>query len=213
MTESACPHGQCDGSGFVYNEQTYSAAACKCEIERRTRRRLCQALPPGRYREVARDRNPLVQLSPAILGLLDAWLGDLPGHLARGAGLWLEGRGRHGKRSAAALLVKEAVQSGRSAEFWDARSMIARAKNFEQDPQLLLDRLIAVDLLALVDLGFDNPTGWVREQLHILMDQRYVKLRSVIVTTEHSAAELEAQLGPAIVDRIGRICGDPLLVA
>lgn len=209
MHESACPRGECDGTGFVYLEETNAAKACRCQIDLAKRRHLSEALPRGRYREVARDRNPIADLRPSIQQSLDRWLADIPGHLERGEGLWLESRGRHGKRSAAALLVKEAIEAGHTAAFWSARSLMARLRDFEHEAELL-DQLVEVDLLALVDLGFDNPTGWVREQLHLLIDGRYMEQRSLVVTTELSPAELEQQLTPAIVDRIGRICGDTL---
>ena len=45
------------------------------------------------------------------------------------------------------------------------------------------DRLTSVDLLHLDDLGAENRTDWVLEQLYAIVDRRYEDQRSMVVTT------------------------------
>ena len=53
-----------------------------------------------------------------------------------------------------------------------------------------LDRLAAVDLLHIDDLGAENTTDWVLEQLYSIVNTRYEDERAMIVTTNKSYEEL-----------------------
>ena len=48
------------------------------------------------------------------------------------------------------------------------------------------NRLVAVDLLHLEDLGTEKRTDWVLEQLYSLINERYEQQRSILVTTNLS---------------------------
>jgi DNA replication protein DnaC len=71
-----------------------------------------------------------------------------------------------------------------------------------------LDRLAAVDLLHIDDLGAENRTDWVLEQLYTIVNSRYEDERAMIVTTNLSYEELVEQLGERTVSRLVGICGD-----
>ena len=49
-----------------------------------------------------------------------------------------------------------------------------------------LDRLTAVDLLHIDDLGAENRTDWVLEQLYSIVNARYEDERAIVVTTNLS---------------------------
>jgi DNA replication protein DnaC len=57
---SDCPHGVCDGSGFVVDEATNTASDCRCRAGRisRVRARSLSAVIPRKYRGVGFDRRP-----------------------------------------------------------------------------------------------------------------------------------------------------------
>ena len=48
------------------------------------------------------------------------------------------------------------------------------------------------------------------EQLYAIVNERYESQRSMVVTTNLDADELEEQIGPRTVSRLVEICGDPL---
>ena len=73
-----------------------------------------------------------------------------------------------------------------------------------------LDRLAAVDLLHIDDLGAENTTDWVLEQLYSIVNTRYEDERAMIATTNLSYEELVEQLGERTVSRLVAICGDGL---
>ncbi len=73
-----------------------------------------------------------------------------------------------------------------------------------------LDRLAAVDLLHLDDLGAENRTDWALEQLYSIVNTRYEDERSIVVTTNLTPDDLAEQIGARTVSRLIEMCGDPL---
>jgi DNA replication protein DnaC len=86
----------------------------------------------------------------------------------------------------------------------------------------LIDRLCAVDLLHIDDVGAEQTTDWVLEQLYTIVNTRYEDGRALLLTTNlvdqgkpdeedgHPAGALKRQIGERTVSRIWEICGDPL---
>jgi DNA replication protein DnaC len=83
----------------------------------------------------------------------------------------------------------------------------------------LIDRLCAVDLLHVDDVGAEQTTEWVLEQLYTIVNTRYEDGGALLLTTnlvgtaaadEHPAAALRRQIGERTVSRIYEICGEPL---
>src|SRR3712207_8982740 len=72
----------------------------------------------------------------------------------------------------------------------------------------LLDQLTSVDLLHLDDLGAENSSDWVLEQLYSIVNQRYEDEKSLVITTNLDPDELGKQIGDRTVSRIIEICGD-----
>ena len=69
------------------------------------------------------------------------------------------------------------------------------------------DRLTAVDLLHIDDLGAEKRSDWVLEQLYALINERYEEQRSILVTTNLDEAELKEQIGTRTVSRLVEMCG------
>ena len=58
----------------------------------------------------------------------------------------------------------------------------------------LLDRLAAVDLLHIDDVGAERTSDWVLEQLYAIVNARYEDERSIIITTNLDPDELAEQI-------------------
>jgi DNA replication protein DnaC len=72
----------------------------------------------------------------------------------------------------------------------------------------LIDRLTDVDLLHIDDLGAENQTDWVMEQLYSIVNARYEAQRAIVATTNLMPDELSERLGPRTVSRLVEICGE-----
>ena len=70
-----------------------------------------------------------------------------------------------------------------------------------------LDRLAAVDLLHIDDLGAESPSAWVLEQLYAIVNARYEDERAILVTTNlGDPDELADQIGHRTVSRLKEMC-------
>ncbi|MFL5819995.1 MAG: ATP-binding protein [Solirubrobacteraceae bacterium] len=212
-----CPYDVCDGSGFVVDEETNTARPCRCRPQRigRARARSLSAVIPRRFRGVSFERSPVVDMDPSIVRDVRRFVDDIDANLDQGRGLWFMGDVGTGKTTLAMLVSKSALDAGRSVAIYSLPRLLAEIrKTFEERSEHsylgLLDRLTAVDLLHIDDLGAERTSEWVLEQLYAIINARYEDSRSLVVTTNLDHEQLRAQITPRTVSRLVEMCGDPL---
>jgi DNA replication protein DnaC len=182
----------------------------------RARSRGIASVIPAKYRGVSFDRPPVTRIDEKVVRAVRAFADDLDDNLDRGRGLWFVGSSGTGKTSLAMLVSKLALEAGRTVAIYSMPRLLARIRRtFDADPGEqsyleLFERLSSVDLLHLDDLGAENRTEWVLEQLYSLVNERYESERSLIATTNIDERELEEQLGIRVLSRLVEMCGDPL---
>jgi DNA replication protein DnaC len=212
-----CPLGVCDGSGFVIDEATSGAVPCKCRPGRinRARARTLSAVIPKRFRGVSFDRAPIVDMDPEIIRVVRRYVEAVDGNLDAGRGLWFTGDVGTGKTTLAMLVSRAALDAGRSVAIYSLPRLLAEIrKTFDEGADRshlgLLERLAAVDLLHIDDVGAERTSDWVLEQLYSIVNARYEDERAMVITTNLDHAELREQIGERTVSRLIEICGDPL---
>jgi DNA replication protein DnaC len=213
---SACPFGLCDGSGFVVEEDTNTATDCRCRAKRiaMARIRTLEGRIPRRYQGVSFDRPPvtlIAQRAPAQIEMVRRYARRIDANLDAGKGLWFQGDVGTGKTTLAMLVSKIALDAGRSVAVYSLPRLlnVLREAIDSPDGKLdLIDRLTAVDLLHIDDLGAENRTDWVLEQLYSIVNARYEAERAIIATTNLMPEELAERLGARTVSRLVHICGD-----
>ena len=218
VRRGACPAGRCDGSGFLVDEVTNTASDCECRRARiaaaRTRR--LEGRIPRRYQHVSFERPPVTDLArtaPEQVQYVRAYARDIERNLDRGRGLWIHGDVGTGKTTLAMLVSKAALDAGRSVAIYSLPRLLSILRESMDSPggKLdLMDRLAAVDLLHVDDLGAENQTEWVLEQLYSIVNARYEAERAIVATTNLMPDELNDRLGARTVSRLQEICGDLL---
>jgi DNA replication protein DnaC len=214
----ACPYGQCDGSGFVFEESTNTARDCRCRAGRIARRRTAalEGRVPKRYRGVSFERPPvpeIARVAPDVVQEVRRYAHEIEANLDAGRGLWLMGDVGTGKTTLAMIVSKAALEAGRSVAIYSLPRLLALIRAaIETEAGMLgfLERVASVDLLHIDDLGAENTTEWVLEQLYSIVNTRYEDERAMVVTTNLGQDELLAQLGPRTVSRLAAVCGDGL---
>jgi DNA replication protein DnaC len=215
---TACVLGICDGSGWILRDDDL-AEPCACRermIGRAASRGMGTGIPK-KFRGVGFDRKPIVDLNPFVLREIRVFIEQLSTHIENGRGLWLMGDVGTGKTSVAMLVAQQAELAGHSVAVYSTPSLLAEIRStFDRDSSPsymdLFRRLCAVDLLVLDDLGTENRTEWVLEQLYAIVNERWQDERSIIVTSNETDLDsLRDQLGPRTVSRLVEISGERLL--
>jgi DNA replication protein DnaC len=211
-----CPLGACDGSGFIIDERTDTASDCECRAGRiaGAHTRALSARIPRRYQGVSFERPPVSDLArsaPEQVASVRRYVRVVADNLDRGKGLWIQGDVGTGKTTLAMLVSKAALQAGRSVAIYSLPRLLNLLRESMDSPEGKLDfmdRLTAVDLLHLDDLGAENRTDWVLEQLYSIVNARYEAERAIVATTNLMPDELSERLGARTVSRLVEICGD-----
>jgi DNA replication protein DnaC len=214
--QDGCPLGACDGSGFLIDEDTNTASDCGCRGGRiaGARTRSLAGRIPSRFRGVSFERPPVSDIArsaPDQVESVRRYVARIEENLDRGRGLWIQGDVGTGKTTLAMLVSKAALAAGRSVAIYSLPRLLnlLRESMDSQEGKLdYLDRLTAVDLLHIDDLGAENRTDWVLEQLYSIVNARYEAERAIVATTNLMPDELSERLGPRTVSRLVEICGD-----
>jgi len=214
--EQLCPLGQCDGSGWLYEEEADASRPCACR-ERRVSKAISHRMGSGipkRFRGLSFERKPVCDLEPSTVRHVRRFVGGIDDNIDAGRGLWFYGDVGTGKTSLAMLVSKAALEAGRSVAIYSVPRLLAEIKDtYDRDSgdsyMQLFRRLCAVDLLHLDDLGAERSTEWVLEQLYSIVNERWQNQRSIVVTTNlMSLDDLREQLGTRTVSRLNEICDD-----
>jgi DNA replication protein DnaC len=208
-----CPFGLCDGTGFVVDETTRVAAPCRCRAARieRHRARSLSAVIPKKYRGASFDRPPVTDLPGPQVQVVKRFVRAIDENLDSGRGLWFYGSVGTGKTTLAMLVSQAALDAGRSVAIYSLPRLLAEIRaTFESDSEGsyvdFLDRLAAVDLLHVDDVGAERTSDWVLEQLYAIVNARYEDERSVIITTNLERDALVEQIKERTVSRLEEMC-------
>jgi DNA replication protein DnaC len=208
-----CPHGLCDGGGFVVDEATRIAVPCRCRPQRveRARARSLSAVIPKKYRGASFDRPPVTDMPAPQVQVVKRFVRQIDEKLDGGRGLWFYGSVGTGKTTLAMLVSRAALDAGRSVAIYSLPRLLAEIRaTFESDSEGsyvdLLDRLAAVDLLHVDDVGAERTSDWVLEQLYAIVNARYEDERSVTITTNLERDELVEQIKERTVSRLEEMC-------
>jgi DNA replication protein DnaC len=212
-----CPDGRCDGSGFLYDEDTRRARDCSCRprrIARRKARKLAGVIP-RRYQGVSFDRPPVTLIEPTVVREVRRYVDAMDRNLEEGRGLWFRGGPGTGKTTLAMLISATALREGHSVAIYSLPRLLGLLRetfNDESEASLstLLDRLAAVELLHVDDVGAEQSTPWVLEQLYTIVNTRYEDGRAIIFTTNLEPLELREQIGDRTVSRLIEMSSEEL---
>jgi len=183
-------------------------------------------LPPGRFDGLTLADLDWTRLEPPeVATTIQDYADHLEAWLAEGMGLVLYGHVGTGKTHVAIGLIKLACGLGIEARFLTMGELLESIKatydrerglrhrrggartpdealRLAQDEAGLLGELAALPLLALDDLGTENPTPWARDRLYRLVNRRYLARMPTIVTTNLGPDRMVERVGDQTLSRL-----------
>jgi len=140
-----------------------------------------------------------------------SFVSDLDANLDGGRGLWIYGDTGTGKTELAMLVAKAAIDARRTVAVYTLPRLLAEIRaTYDADSDRtylsLLDRLAEVDLLHVDDVGAEQTSPWVLEQLYAIVNARYEEERSVVITTNLERDALAEQVTERTVSRLEQMC-------
>jgi DNA replication protein DnaC len=217
-----CPHGDCDGSGWLLDDDSNTARPCRCRSQRIATARALHLKHeiPERYRDVALEREPVVSImrdmEPAERSRVRSFCLKPDKHLDAGDGIWFLGPRGTGKTSLAMLISQSVLRAGRTVAIYTAPALLTEIRNTYDDDSSqsyaqLMARLRAVDLLHVEDLAVAKTNDWVLEQLYVVINERYQDRRALMFTADVSQPpKLGEHVGWRTYSRLMEMCGDPI---
>jgi DNA replication protein DnaC len=210
----SCPFGRCDGSGLLTDETTRTATFCACrdQVVAAARAKGLSAVIPKKYRGVSFDRPPVTDMFEPTVREVRKYVRAIDEQLDKGRGLWLQGPPGTGKTTLAMLASKAALDAGRTVAIYSLPRLLAEIRTTFDDGSdssytQLMDRLTAVDLLHVDDVGAEKTSDWVLEQLYAIVNARYEDEKAVVLTTNITEPdELVEQIGTRTVSRLKEMC-------
>ncbi|MCW3066855.1 MAG: family ATPase [Solirubrobacterales bacterium] len=214
MSDQACPYDLCDGTGFRVDESTRTAYECRCRpiVVARAQTSSLSSVIPKRYRGMSFDRPPVSGMPPTVVRPVRRFCERIDENLDGGRGLSLFGTVGTGKTTLAMIVAQAALDARRSVAIYSLPRLLAEIRTtYEEGSEHshvdLLDRLSAVDLLHVDDVGAERTSPWVLEQLYALVNARYEAERSMVITTNIlDPDKLREQIGPRTVSRLSEMC-------
>jgi len=204
---SACPLGLCDGSGFVVDEVANTASDCRYRAGRIARKRAAslEGRVPKRYRGASFDRPPVLGMPEAVVSEVRSYVRNLNARIEEGRGMWLVGDVGTGKTTLAMIVSSAALEAGHSVAIYSLPRLLNLIRDeigTENSLLDLLDKLSAVDLLHIDDLGAQHTTPWRLEQLYSIVDARYQAGRPIVATTNLWPNQLAEQMGQQVLTTV-----------
>lgn len=144
----------------------------------------------------------ILEVPEAHAEALTAWVSDPhPGVLL------FTGPVGSGKTRLALTTVREVLASVEVAHptprwaFWRVASLLDAIKPESGFPGAFTNAC-TVDLLVLDELGVERKTEWTDERFHIIIDERWMKQKRTIVTTNLGGKDLRESVGDRIYSRL-----------
>ncbi len=198
-----CPH--CLGSGWELVDGN-AVKPCRCKSDARTELLLAGARIPRRFQHCAVDNFEPVCISVGrALMNTKRFVEEYP---LVDVGLLYLGRCGVGKTHLAVAALKELINKGIPALFYDFRDLLKEIQdsynpNIHTSELKILAPVFEAEVLLLDELGASKPTEWVQETITHIITKRYNDKKVTIFTSNYLDIPIGSAYGESLTERVG----------
>lgn len=187
--------------------------ACTVLHDRRVTRSLAHAGFPPEFEAATFETYPITEQTQATVAQLRSWTDDVSDYAAKS--VLLHGENRVGKTGLAVSMARRRVELlGVPMLFVTAPVLLDGLRpsqdgppsDSEESEKSLWDRVKAVPILILDDLGAEKLTEWVQERLFVLVNHRHDYRLTTIFTSNEAPKGLASRLGRRTGFRLVEMC-------
>lgn len=198
MENSDCPI--CGGTGWRYleSEETHGVSPCLCVQKKKLEKLVQTANIPPRYEHCSFENfNPITDRLKVVKAAALKFVEEYP---LVDCGLLILGPCGIGKTHLAVSILREIIhKDAAQGLFCDFRELLKRIQNsynpVSQSSELeILDPVLNSDPLVLDDLGAERPTEWVRDTVSYIINSRYNRRLTTIITTNFDDQPRESKV-------------------
>ncbi|MES0334766.1 MAG: ATP-binding protein [Candidatus Magnetobacterium sp. LHC-1] len=200
----------------VEKEEAEEAAA---EMKRKIRKLQVQSQINELFRDRSFDNfNPYNDSLKSALSASKKYAENFKDRKREGRGLYYVGGNGTGKNHLSAAIAHQLINNNQSVIMNTMVRLLERVKRTysidNENEGKIFDLYSTVDLLIISDLGKEKPSFWTLQTLFTIIDERYEKMKPVIITTnydhdslmERLTVERSDDVARAIVSRLHEMC-------
>lgn len=204
-----CPH--CGGTGWELVDGT-AVKPCRCKTDARTEVLLAQARIPKRFQHCGLNNFEPVSAGGSINISVSRALNHTKRFVEEyplvDVGLLYLGRCGVGKTHLAVAALKELINKGIPALFYDFRDLLKEIQdsynpNTHTSELKILAPVLDAELLVLDELGASKPTEWVQETITHIITKRYNEKKVTIFTSNYLDIPIGSAYDESLTDRVG----------
>lgn len=195
----------CGGTGWEPVEGN-AVKPCRCKTDARAEILLAQARIPRRFQHCNLDNFEPVCISVGrALMNTKKFIEEYP---LVDVGLLYLGRCGVGKTHLAVAAVKELINKGIPALFYDFRDLLKEIQdsynpNTHTSELKILAPVFDAEVLVLDELGASKPTEWVQETITHIITKRYNDKKVTIFTSNYLDMPIVSAYDESLTDRVG----------
>lgn len=199
------PCASCGGTGWELVEGK-GVRPCSCKKTGRAHGLLQHARIPSRFLHCTFDNYESLQ--PSLTRALMTTRRFVDEYPLVDVGLLFLGRCGVGKTHLAVAAIKELINKGIPALFYDFRDLLKEIQdsynpNTRTSELAILSAIFEADVLVLDELGASKPTEWVQETMTHIINKRYNDKKITIFTSNYLDIPIGSAYDETLTDRVG----------